>query len=430
MIIMWKRPFILFFSLLLLAFLLYWPPHYSDYKENMENPMETLQGYKGIITMMDFPHPTEKDPAGFSWIREEISKFQKQNPGVVIDLIPLNYRDGYTRLESAVRTGVYPDIAPVGGIYWYISKDILEPLNKYINNKDDYMPGVIDQVSKDGNVYGLPWAITADVLFENKDLLNSFESNGTENPTALKFEDILTMLEEKNKSKKNEKFYALGGYIGIDDYSLLPFLFKDGRIYNGEGVPEFGIIKEGYIFFSDLNKRGLLTKNFGTTDKEKAWDEFIYKGTTVFMPYNLSGILKLNGESSTKYDVVSYPFNVATTKRVIAYSVFKQSDQKKAEMIMKFLNQITSEDKQVKLKDFYLMPVYQSKARLYAGDRQMEKVLDTVNNIQYLPKNQHFEMLDEIIKTHLRQVVLGMENADEAAKEVEIEYNEYISALP
>ncbi|MDI6600537.1 MAG: extracellular solute-binding protein [Thermoanaerobacteraceae bacterium] len=424
---MWKRPFILFFSLLLIAFLIYWPSYYSQYRESIENPQEEEQEYKGVITMMDFPYPTADDPGGFSWIREEISRFQKQNPGVVIDLVPLNYRDGYARLESAARTGVYPDIAPVGGNYWYISRGVLEPLDEYINNINDYRQGVIEQVSKDGNVYGLPWAITSDVLFVNRDILSSYGLNNTGNLNISDLEDFLGPIEKGNISKKNVKIYALGGYIDIDDYTLMPFLFKNGKIFNDDGTPAFDEIKEGFAFFADLNKRKLLTQDFGTIDKTRAWDRFIEDRKIAVMPYSLSGILKLKSKASMQYDVVSYPVQSPASKRVIAYSVFKQNDPKKMEIIMKFMNQITSKDKQERIRYFCLMPVYQGSEALYKNDELMEKVAKIVDNTEYLPQNEHLEILDEIIKTHLRQILLGYETVDEAAAEVEREYNEYTS---
>ncbi len=426
---MWKRPFILFFSLLLISFLIYWPSQYKYYRKRVDVVPESEREFQGIITLMDFPHPTAKDPSGFAWIREEISRFQKKNPGVVIDLVPLNAKDGYARLESAAMTKAYPDIAPVGGNYWYISKGILQPLNACIDNKETYIPGVLDQVCKDDNIYGLPWAVTSDVLFANKDLLDGFGLNEEKGLNVADFNNLLANLEENNKSKKNDKIYALGGYIDVDDYTLLPLLFKDGGIYNEDGNPDFDRIKEGYLFFSNLGKRGLLTSNYGTIYRSSAWDKFIKDGKTVFMPGNISDIIKLKDKSDTEFDAISYPSDAAATKRVIAYSVFKQNDPKKMQMIMKFLKQITSEEKQVKLKDFNLIPVYRSQNGLYSGDKLMEKINGIIDETQYLPRSEHFEMLDEIIMTHLRQVVLDAEDPDEAAEETKREYNEYISTM-
>ncbi|WP_162523470.1 ABC transporter substrate-binding protein [Calorimonas adulescens] len=425
---MLKRPFILFFSLLLITFLIYWPFYYNLYKESIENPQENETKYKGIITMVDFPHPTAADPGGFSWIREEISRFQRQNPGVVIDLVPLNYRDGYARLESAVRTGVYPDIAPVGGNYWYISSGALEPLNKYINNKDDYREDVIEQVSKDGNIYGIPWAITSDILYVNRDIASNYGLNDIKDLNAATFKNLLESIDRANASRKKENVYALGGYIDIDDYTLLPFLFNDGKIFNDDGTPDFEEIKEGLRFFADLKERELLTRDFGVVDKTKAWDGFLEDNDTVMMPYHLTGILKLKGKTSGHYDAVAYPVQSPATKMVIAYSVFKQDDPEKMEAIMMFLDQITSKNKQERIRDFNLLPVYKGSEGLYKDDELMGRVQEIVDNTAYLPKNESMEALDEILKTHLRQVVLGYENVDEAAAEIEREYKEYISA--
>ncbi len=422
-----RRPFILFFSLLLIFFLVCWPAYYMRYKKDVDIVPQSEREYQGLITIMDFPHPSENDPTGFSWIKTETARFQKLHPGVVIDFVPLNYSDGYARLESSVRTGVYPDIAPVGGDYWYISKDILQPLNEYIDDTRVYKQGVIEEVSKDDNIYGLPWAITSDVVFINKDLLSKLK-NGEDN-TATGFNDMLAVLEKKNEASKGNKAYAMGGYIGMDDYTLLPFLFKNGKIYNDEGEPEFNKIKHGYEFFCDLSNRGLLTENFGTDNKNNAWNNFIEDDTIVCIPYNVSGTRKLKELSDSKFAAYHYPSDIKSVKKVYAYSVFKQKDPKKTEMAIKFIKQITSEDKQTELKKFNLIPVFKSQSDLYRGDKAMEKIIDISNDAKYLPRNEHFEMLDEIIKTHLRQVVLGAEKPDEAAEKTKREYNECISAL-
>lgn len=109
-----------------------------------------------------------------------VSDFEKTNPGIKVKLEPF-YSANIQKLVLHAATGVAPDIvlayndAPITAI----DKGLFLPLSPLFERDamtstlKDFVPGIIQQVSRNGVVYGLPHYSAIGTVFYNIDMVNN-----------------------------------------------------------------------------------------------------------------------------------------------------------------------------------------------------------------------------------------------------------------
>lgn len=107
-----------------------------------------------------------------STITEIIRDFERQNPGVAVELVDLTWADGHDKISIAFSSGTGPDIVELGSdwIPEYASTGHLLDLTAAIDSiKSDYYmwePGIYQQ-----KTYAFPWILGTRVLYMNASLL-------------------------------------------------------------------------------------------------------------------------------------------------------------------------------------------------------------------------------------------------------------------
>jgi len=102
--------------------------------------------------------------------------FQKDNPGVTLEVITGTWGDFDTSLAGWFATGKGPDILYLGSEYAPVYGKLLANLDTYINAKtfpalSKYLPGAIQTVTFDGHLRGLPLLFSPRPIFYRTDLV-------------------------------------------------------------------------------------------------------------------------------------------------------------------------------------------------------------------------------------------------------------------
>jgi len=114
-----------------------------------------------------------------SVMQEVFSQFESDNPGVTIRY-ELQDKDSYrTRLQTAIDTGVGPDIFRMHNTWLPILKDHINPDSNNLINLSEFFPVVSSDLSVGGLTYAVPIGFDSLALYYNPEL---FEKAGQQPP--------------------------------------------------------------------------------------------------------------------------------------------------------------------------------------------------------------------------------------------------------
>lgn len=114
------------------------------------------------------------------WMDKLIAEFEKQNPGVTIKMSTANVLDYQTKLMVTCAAGSGPDIFRTHPLYTptVITEQFALDLKPYLVREkevylEDYFPGMLDAVTLDNKIVGLPYfGSLTDIWAFNRDLFN------------------------------------------------------------------------------------------------------------------------------------------------------------------------------------------------------------------------------------------------------------------
>lgn len=128
------------------------------------------------------------DPAELESYRTMIRAFEKNEPGIGVELVEASDRDDLiARLSTSIAGGSPPDLFLMNYRFYgqFAARDALEPLEPYIEDSDvmsldDFYPQAVNAFRWDGRVTCLPQNLSSLVVYYNRDL---FEQFGVPEPT-------------------------------------------------------------------------------------------------------------------------------------------------------------------------------------------------------------------------------------------------------
>lgn len=193
-----------------------------------------------------------------SYYEEAFAEFEAANPGVNIVHEQLDWGNGLDKITVAIAARSGPDVIELGSTWMpqFMGSNALAPID--VSSIEDDVTG-LDSVTKGGEVFGIPWFGTANVVYYNKGLFA--QAGVTEVPT--------TWSELKAAS---EKISALGS--DIYGYSLkiggrfttwqkfYPFVWSNGgRTLNDDWTRSEVMAQpfvEALAFYGELAKSSLV----------------------------------------------------------------------------------------------------------------------------------------------------------------------------
>lgn len=129
-----------------------------------------------------------------------ISEFEKDNPGLKVDLQVINWDDIDGHVQNLVLNDKAPDILNLNKFADFADDGLLCKADEVLSKEvvDDFVPSFADNSQLEGTQYGLPFIASARLLFYNKDM---FEEAGVAGPP--KTWDDLKAAAAKIKAKKH-----------------------------------------------------------------------------------------------------------------------------------------------------------------------------------------------------------------------------------
>ncbi len=428
-------PFTLFLCLSLIAFILLSPYvlHRPNIGELYDKVFRRDIEWRGVITIWDYPRLDMTTGYKYSWLRDKINEFERKNPGVIIEFKPLESEFANIKLDTAIKTNTYPDIAPVGTNFEIISKGILEPLDEYLteDERSDFKIQAISAVKYDNKIWGLPYVIEPYTFLINKELFQekniSLPREG--NWTYEEFVDTLTKLTY-NKSKK-EEFYGFNSFIHGNFYNIWGIIMSDGaevidketfayRFYGKRAM-------SGLQKLVDLKYKYKVTPpDFGENTMDEAWRSFAIDKKVAVYPakspkINELKILKSNG-MAFDFDAANYPIGdlgmpISVGNSVTAFGVFKQEDEKKLRICIEFIKHLSDEKSQRDLYKQGGFPVKKSIGEIYKNDEIMSKIEKNLSYSKNIGLHPQWTLIEDILQSQIRMILIGEKTIEDGIAE-------------
>ena len=432
----YKKPFTLFLCLILLLYL-FIAPYFlfsMDRKKLKGEKLEELNQWQGVITIWDLPRSTISG-SKFGWIKTRISKFEKENPGVFIDLRELNYKNNSEILKKATIDDAEnrPDILPLFIDNNTISLENIEPLNIWINEEDwnQIKEEYRQAMAYKDQILALPFASSGNVILINKDLLQSYHGDIPQNKDW-NYEEFMKFIDSIENQREEKDIVTFDTYIGLGEGSFIPILLSDGgQIYQQEQQkftfyqPE---MVSGLQKLLNIQKKASTHEKFGYRSKGEVYTDFLENQKTLILAADSSIIytlekLKKKGEGFS-YIVMPYPTGnldipIWYSHYISAYAMMKVEDQEKQKMVYKFLEYLTQEESQQSLSQLGAFPINNEIKDIYQEEDIIKDLLDIGYEYQTHPYHPNWERVeDEIIKS-IQSVLANEKTPTEAFKELQ-----------
>ncbi len=343
-------------TLAVLIFVIAGPTVFEAYKENSkEMTEEEEEKWKGIIVLWDYPTFDKENGTRYEWVMNKIKQFEKENRGVFIDFKPVNFDSCLIEIDTASKTNALPDIAPVACERDIQQSGLLEPLNDFISEEQRaiYIKDVIDHVTHNEYIYGIPRLIDLNIIAFNR---YELENSNLDFPERIdwginEFLDISGALYQNTGLPfiANEKtmYHIIQGIQGQTEYMDIGEI--NGFRKNDNIISEFESRNFSAISCSTMDL-ARFEYNFGSNAELK-----------LITLYNEDEGQKLSGNCT-------------------AYGVFKQKDRKKLEMCVKLIYHLTDSGDQVDLWRFNAFPVLRDVSSIYNEDSDMGKLESLLGN--------------------------------------------------
>jgi multiple sugar transport system substrate-binding protein len=412
-------------------------------KEEIKNNTIKKEEYlfKGVISFWDYPKTNIQTGSNYGWILNKIKRFEKENPGVYIEFKPLSRKTGHMLLDTAVDTKTYPDIGPVATDVRIISKGLLQNIDEFMT-KDEigmYKTDALRAVKYKGKIWGFPYTMSTYNLLLNVEMFNErgIEIPKEGNWTYDEFIETLKKLTVDEDGDGKMDYYGFNAYMGVNDYSLWGILLSDGgEVFNSKGEYVFNDSKaiSGVKKIVDLkNKHKVVPGDFGESSEIQAWKSFYKDKKIGVYPAGTWAINTLNkayesGEGF-EFQVGNYPIGkrqnpISAAKVTSAYGIFKQEDEEKLKMCVKFLKFLSRDEYQRALNEVGVFPVKKNIEEIYMGNDKMdfvEKNLKYTKNIS----NPNWNMTQEYFYSQLRQMLIKNKNIKKGLDHAKNKINTY-----
>lgn len=157
-----------------------------------------------------------------------IEKFEKENPGIKVEVVPAGWDEATTKLVSLIQAGESPDVIMSGTreLRQLSEMGALEPLDEFMTDefKEKRVENVLKTANIDGKQYGIPLAFSSKGLFYREDLI-------PEPPKT--WEELESVAKKVTEENPDMKGFAIATDVdAVPD--LLNFFYQNGGRINDE----------------------------------------------------------------------------------------------------------------------------------------------------------------------------------------------------
>ena len=397
--------------------------------------------YKGIIKIWDVPWDNISKNNYYRWLQEKIKAFERQNPGVYIELTTIDKDSLNLSMEDNNILEDMPDIIPINSHFSNFNR--LEALDQYFTKDEleQFKYHVLKSTTYNDELIAIPIGISTNVIYIN---LDKFHGRGVSPPingnwTYEEFVDTLKQLTYDSDEDGIIDEYGFIGSIGNNNYDIWGIILSDGSELINSKRMEYNFYGEkaikGLEKVIDLKeKHKVVPDYFGIINEKDAWEMF-YKDQKAAVA--IGGAWKSdyleqlyqNGEGFN-FDIAYYPTGdkglpAVLSNDIVTYGIIKTEDSKKIKMCVKFLKYLTNESNQRSLENLSLFTVKRGIKDMYTENIKMKKIEENLVYTEYIPLLDNWIEIDAIIQENIRQSILGKKVSYEAIEDAKIEIDRF-----
>ncbi len=404
-------------SFILIGFILIWS--YNLFINNFIKLEEVVEEpYKGIIKIKAI------DIEGFSqWLRPKIRTFERYNPGIYIELIPIDDKD-------------IGDIIPLRS--GFSDFNILEPLDEYFEKQEleKFREQVIKSLYYNEQLLGVPVGLTTYCMYIN---LDKFNEKGISPPlngnwTYGEFIEILKKIQQFSQDNDIIKEYALLAPTDIGNYNIWGLMLSHGGEFINHKRQKYNFYGEkaikGLEELIDLKyKHGILPDFFGIINEEISQEMFnkdqnvaVYIGDSRLVKY-LDNQYKIG--NGFNFDIANFPTGDKNLPNILSngifsYGIIKSEDSKKVDICVKFLKHLTRDSNQKTLEDIGLFTVKNTIKDMYGDNIKMKRIEESLDYTKFIPLMENYLEIEKIIHEEIKAAILGEKQSYEAIEDAKI----------
>ena len=347
-----------------------------------------------------------------------VAAFEKDNPGITVDVTTFPYGDYFTALQTDLVAGTQADVFDIEFANYrsYVESGVAAPIQGV--DTSVYREALANSYQTDGVQYALPTSFSTVVLYYNKDL---FDAAGVAYPTAgWTWEDEQAAAEKiANKSKDiwgdyqpftyNEYYKAVAQAGGS-------FLSEDGTKVNFN-TPE-GIKAASWL----VNKVGKTMPAAGDASTDSDADLF----STGHLAMWHTGIWMFNAMQDVpfKWDIVVEPGLTTQASHLFSNAVMVSANTKQVAAATKWASYLTSSKAMIDARlasSWELPPVADDaalSAYLTAGlPENRQAVFDSLNGVAIAPSiGANQAQMSDIVTKYLGEAAAGRMSVEEAVQ--------------
>lgn len=305
---------------------------------------------------------THDDPNRSVLEKGFIAEFMAANPGITVNYVTYPSNRIFEALTTAFAANQGPDIfnVSIGNAVSFIDNGRIAPIDyKALGYRgsadveDEYLPGMLEPVKREGDIYGLPLEITNMCLYVNKKMLREAGID-PERDWPRTWEDLIT-LSEKIVKRDGQIITRRGFDFRYDAYPnlFIPMVEQLGGEYVSKDGKKAIIGDEAWLkALTWMKELGPTGKNLGSPTYAAARTEFDKNNGTVAMSFSgLYQEARMKAANPAFYNsgdwmVVPFPQWKDAKKKVTAnysghyYMVNAQSskiEQQAAWMLVKYM---------------------------------------------------------------------------------------------
>lgn len=351
-----------------------------------------------------------------------LAEFEKQHPGIRVELERLTWSNGLDKILIASSTGTGPDICELGSTWvaQFINANRLVDLTEeFTETQQNYL--MWEPLYGDSNrVFGAPWLIGTRILFYRKDWLTT---HSFPHP-ARTLEELKQQIKQLHQPEKKVWGYGLPvGEIETTWKGFLPFLWTlHGPILKGEKESTLvaSTALEAFNYYQELSQWSLV-------DKAKNLDQAFVQGK---LAYHLSGpwlFKRIEKENpNLAYGLSIFPGKERSSLGTSFLGgevlvLFRQKEKKREQAAKQLLHFL--------LQRKHLLEVCQSQSSLFPALKNLEETAyiqeDTkhqilyqqIQNARHPPCLPEWNALSKDLNLHLERLVQNKETPAESLKQ-------------
>lgn len=283
--------------------------------------------------------------------KELVDKFQAANPGITIKM-EVTVSDGLPqRVLTALQSGSAPDIIEVqhGWVNNYAQNNLVLPMDEVIEEKEDFSPAAIANVSWDGKLWAIPYRMETHGFIYNKGMFKAAGLDPEKPPQT--WDELIAAAAALSKDGKFGFAITGGGEVGNTIFRSLPFIWMNGGGIVSDDLTTAIVNQpaavEAVKFYTDFYLNGSsptsTLENDGTANRRL----FIAEAVASYQSgqFDIGSIRKENANIDIGVGLLPHPEGKTPASILGGWSYVVPKDSRnpeEAKLFLKFLN--TSEN--------------------------------------------------------------------------------------